>query len=167
MAMRILTTSVALASAMLLVGCNNNPQAVDSSSGAYREVSLPAELVAKARPWVADVPVPIGFDLDEGRSRNFAAAGARYVDHLYKGKANKFAVYRFYKRQMPISRWVLVTDRFAQGDITLDFEKETERCVVIISKGNIWHRTNVKVQLWTSGRIETPKQNEQKGKSGT
>jgi len=122
---RMLMTGMLAASAMLLGGCNDKPKAVDSSGGGYREVAAPTGLVAKAIPSIADVPEPIGFKLDERRSRYFAAAGARYVDHLYKGSADKWAVGRFYKRQMPVSRWVLVTDRFVQGGIILDFEKET------------------------------------------
>jgi hypothetical protein len=152
---RMLIAGVAVASVTLLGGCEK-PQTVDSAGGGYREVSAPTGLVAKARPSIADVPEPIGFKLDERRSRYFAAAGARYVDHLYKGRGDKYAVGRFYKRQMPISRWTLVTDRFVQGGIVLDFEKETERCVVQI----------IKVQLWTSGRIEGPGATVGKGKGG-
>ena len=163
---RILIAGVLAASATLLGGCNDKPQAVDSAGGGYREVSAPTGLVAKARPSIADVPEPIGFELDERRSRYFAAAGARYVDHLYKGRADKWAVGRFYKRQMPISRWVRVTDRFVQGGIVLDFEKETERCVIQIVKGSLFHPTYIKVQLWTSGRIEAPGAAAGKGKGG-
>ena len=162
---RMLIAGLLVASAMLLGGCNK-PQAVDSAGGGYREVSAPTGLVAKARPSIADVPEPIGFKLDERRSRYFAAAGARYVDHLYKGRADKWAVGRFYKRQMPISRWVRVTDRFVQGGIVLDFEKETERCVIQIVKGSLFHPTYIKVQLWTSGRIEGPGATVGKGKGG-
>jgi len=151
------------AGAALLLGCNGQNKPVETSGGAYTEVSPPAELVAKSRPPIADLPVPIGFDLDESRSRNFAAAGARYVDHLYKGSRDKFAVARFYKRQMPINRWTLVTDMFVQGDIMMDFEKDTERCRIVVSKGSLFHPVFIKVQLWTTGRIETPQ--ERSGKS--
>jgi len=144
-----------LAGLVLLAGCNNQPNTVDTSGGAYREVSTPVQLVAQARPPILDLPVPIGFRLDETRSRNFAAAGARYVDHLYRGSGDKFAVARFYKRHMPISRWVLVTDMFVQGDIMLDFEKESERCRIIISQGGLFNNCTIKVQLWTTGRIPT------------
>jgi hypothetical protein len=147
----------------MLAGCNGGGSG-QASDGAYREVSAPVELVAKSRPPIPDVPVPIGFDLDENRSRNFAAAGLRTVDHLYKGNADKFAVARFYKRQMPISRWVLVTDRFAQGDIILDFEKETEHCSIMIDEGDMWNSVFLKVQVWTSGRI--PESPETKSKPG-
>ena len=156
MAGRNLTTWLALAAAAWLCGCNNT-NTVDASSGAPREVQPAYELVAQSRPTIADLPLPVGFDLDEGRSRSFSAAGARYVDHVYYGKDDKFALARFYKRQMPVNRWTLVTDMFVQGDIMLDFEKDTERCRVIITETNkVFHPMSVKVQLWTSGRIESP-----------
>lgn len=164
MTLRILLASLFVAPVLLLAGCNSNSAPGATAGGAYREVSLPPELVARARPRIPDLPVPIGFDIDEGRSRDFAAAGLRWVDHVYKGKANKFAVQRFYERHMPIARWVLVTYRFVQGEITLDFEKETERCVITVAKGSLFHPTYIKVALWTSGRIETPKTNEGKPK---
>ena len=96
-----------------------------------------------------------GTQVDEGRSRDFAAAGARYVDHVYKGGADKFSTARFYKRQMPVRRWILVTSLFVQGDVMLDFEKETERCRVVITKSGLFRRTRINVQLWTSGQIQT------------
>ena len=136
-------------------GCSQS----GSSSGVAPEGSAPAgpvpELVAMSRPPIADMPVPIGFSLDEGKSRNFSAAGARYVDHVYKGRADKFAVGRFFKRQMPINRWTLVTDMFVQGDIMLDFEKDTERCRATVTDGS-FGSTIIKVAMWTSGRIRPP-----------
>ncbi|MCK4601387.1 MAG: hypothetical protein KAU28_02905 [Phycisphaerae bacterium] len=150
---------IALVAAAMLVaagGCNNDTRTIDASSGAPRQVEPFPELVARSRPPIPDLPMPIGFKLDEGKSRNFAAAGARYIDHIYKGKANKFAVARFYRRQMPTNRWTLVTDRFVQGDVILDFEKETERCYIVITKGSLFRPTRIKAQLWTSGRIEAP-----------
>jgi hypothetical protein len=111
-------------------------------------------MVALSNPPIPDLPIPLGFDLDESHSRSFSAAGARYIDHVYKGREDRFAVARFYKRQMPVNRWTLVTDMYIQGDIMLDFEKESERCRVIVTKGSLWHPTYIKVQLWTSGRIE-------------
>lgn len=164
MTLRILLASLFVAPVLLLAGCNRNSDPGGTAGGAHREVSFPPELIAKARPPVPDLPVPIGFDIDEGGSRDFAAAGLRWVDHVYKGKADKFAVRRFYKRHMPIARWVLVTLRTVQGEITLDFEKETERCVITITKGSLLHPTYIEMALWTSGRIETPKTNQGKAK---
>jgi len=148
---------VGLAALVLVVavaGCSRNTT-VNSSDGS-KSSEAPKPLVALARPRIPDVPVPIGFKIDKGRSRTFEAAGLRYADHVYKGRADGLAVRDFYSRHMPINRWVLVTRMMVQGEITLDFEKETERCRVVIAKGSWFHRTNIKVQLWTSGRIVGP-----------
>ncbi len=150
---RIIAVS-AVALLLLAAGCSQS-RTVDASGGAPREVQTIPELVAQSRPPIPDLPVPIGFSLKESKSRDFAAAGARYVDHVYRGGDDRFAVARFYKRQMPIARWTLVTSLFVQGEVMLDFEKETERCRVVITKGGLFHRTDVKVQLWTSGQIQT------------
>jgi hypothetical protein len=144
-----------LSAVMWACGCTKT-ETIDASSGAPRQMNAAPDLVAQSRPPIPDVPMPVGFELDQGKSRNFAAAGQRYVDHLYKGGSDKYAVARFYKRQMPVSRWTLVTDMFAQGNITLDFEKQTERCRITVYDGSLLHPTKVKVQLWSFGKVTTP-----------
>ncbi|MCK4625291.1 MAG: hypothetical protein KAV00_08280 [Phycisphaerae bacterium] len=156
--LRLTGLTLAAVLVMLSAGCSDSDKKLDTTSGGYREVAPPIELIAKARPPIHDMPIPIGFKLDENRSRNFTAAGARYVDHLYKGSADKWVVARFYKRQMPTNRWTFVTDIFAQGDLRLDFERETERCQIIIGKGSLFNPTYIKVQLWTTGRIVVPEE---------
>jgi hypothetical protein len=147
---------VAAALVAALAGCNSSGERVNVSPGDAGSAGPVPELVAMSRPPIADLPVPIGFNLDEGKSRNFTAAGARYVDHVYHGSADKFAVGRFYKRQMPVNRWTLVTDMFVQGAIMLDFEKDTERCRITVTESGLFRPTTMKVAMWTSGRIQTP-----------
>ena len=139
-----LAVCLLLASSLISAGCNQSGT-VESSGGALRQVSPPLELVARAHPPIVDLPVPIGFDLDEGRSRNFAAAGARYVDHLYKGGSDRFAVARFYKRHMPISRWVLVTDRsrnepLGGAEVAVSLAHEDKELAAFRGKspGDVW-----------------------------
>ena len=143
------------AGAVWMSGCNGNPQQMDSTAGSSRTPAPPRQLMALERPWIPDLPVPMGFKIDESRSRHFSGGAARYVDHLYKGGADKFDVARFYLQQMPIQRWVLVTEMFVQGDVSMDFKKESESCRVVVSDGGLWHSTYVKVTLWTTGRIES------------
>jgi len=159
--MLIPKTGLWLAAAMLVAGCGRG-QTVDASSGAPRQAPPATELIARARPPIPDLPVPIGFKIDEGKSRDYVLAGARFVDHFYKGNDDKLAVKRFYERQMPINRWMLVTAMFVRGEVMLDFEKETERCRVFITNGSLFHKTYVKIQLWTSGPIQTPTSDTQK-----
>jgi hypothetical protein len=47
---------------------------------------------------------------------------------------------------------------FVQGENIMDFEKDTERCRIVVTDGNWLHPTTIKVQLWTSGRIEPAKE---------
>ncbi len=151
--------TIGLAAALMLFavcGCEKkNDNMADSSTTANSEAVV--ELVPQLRPYIPDLPVPIGFDLDEGKSRAFTAGGARYVDHLYKGSDDKFSVARFYKRYMPSNRWTLTTDLFLHGSIILEYEKETERCDIEIGKGSLFHPTYIRVRLYTSRRIETGK----------
>ncbi|MHC4295178.1 MAG: hypothetical protein ACYSTL_06295 [Planctomycetota bacterium] len=157
---RIAIIKAGLVAALIFtVGCEGNvggSRTVDASSGAPREVQPSFELVATSRPPIPDLPVPIGFGLDEGKSRDYAFSGGRFVDHVYKGKGDKFAVKRFYERQMPINRWVLSTEMFIRGDISMDFEKETERCRIVVTGGGSFQSTYIEVQLSPSGRVESP-----------
>ena len=145
-----------LALSAALAGCGGSSTSIGAPTDGPSAVGPIPELVAMRRPPIEDLPVPIGFYLDENKSRNFSAAGARYIDHAFKGRSDKFAVGRFYKQQMPISRWTLVTDMFVQGDIVLDFEKDTERCRITVSEGGPFGSTRVKIAVWTSGRIVPP-----------
>ena len=146
---------VAAGSLVAWTGCGNRNEPAADATGSGAPNPVP-EVVAVARPPIPDLPVPMGFSLDEGKSRNFSAANARYIDHVYKGSADKFAVGRFYKRQMPVNRWYLVTDMFVQGNIMLDFEKNTGRCRVTVTDGSLFHPTVIRIALWTSGRIVSP-----------
>jgi len=134
------------------LGCNGTQKA-NRPPESNRVAPIP-ELRAQARPPIPDLPVPVGFRLDEGKSRTFEAGGARYIDHVYRGGSDKFTVARFFKKQMQISRWTLMTSMFVQGDIRLDFEKGAERCSITITDGDLFHKTHVNVQLWVSRPIQ-------------
>jgi len=142
--------------ALSLVGCNDRQQTIDTGSGAPRQMVSSRELVARARPPIPDIPIPMGFNLYEPQSRNVVAGGARWVDQVYRGRDNHFAIKRFYMRQMPVSGWQLMTDIYSQGVITLDFEKQSERCRVEISKGSLLKPIRIWIQLWPVGVIPPP-----------
>jgi len=146
---------VLCAAAMVcLCGCRKE-QTIDTSSGAPREVRPAGMLVAQAHPYVADIPVPLGFELEEKRSRNYDIATARLVDHVYKGDADKFSVKRFYEEQMPINRWTLVTSMFVTGEVAMDFEKDSERCRVVVTEEGLFNNTVIRVTLVTVGQVPT------------
>jgi len=161
-ALRIAIYVVAGAAAALSGGCNGNgrSQDINRTSGTVQAPRAVPVLRAQAKPKIPDVPVPVSFSLDESRSRNYDTGVARFVDHLYKGSKDKWEVARFYRNQMPVSRWTYVTDVFAQGVYTLEFEKGSERCVINIRKGSFiwyWHRTYIEVRVTTVGRISPPR----------
>jgi len=149
-----------------LAGCKGGSENVAAGGGQAGSVSGVQMLVPQARPPIGDLPVPIGFKLDENKSIDFIVAGSRFANHTYKGNADKLMVKRFYERQMPINRWTLTTAMFVGGDINLDFEKETERCRIIIKNGSIFHKTYILVRLWTSGPIRLPTTPTKQGKKG-
>lgn len=115
-----------------LVGCGGTGRTIATGS-APEEVQAPTELVAKNQPPISDLPVPLKMSLDQDKSRSWSAPGVRVVMHEYTGRADKWAVGRFYKRQMPLKDWKLVADRMLRGKVILDFEKGAERCVIEIS----------------------------------
>jgi hypothetical protein len=148
-------STVLLLAAAGLVGCNSG-STIDTGAGAPREVSAPSELVAQSRPPVPDLPVPLGFTLDQDNSRSFAGAGSRWVIHQYHGRANKWAIGRFYRRQMPINRWTLETDRMIQGTIFLDFSKGNERAVLMIRDRTWPWSEEIRVEVYSVGKVESP-----------
>jgi hypothetical protein len=153
--MRSQWTAALLATGLLVWACGCDVSQQSRAAGSNRPEPVP-ELVGQARPPVADLPVPLGFKLDQGRSRSFATGGVRWVDHVYKGSADKFAVARFYKRNMPISKWELMTDMFVQGKIILTFEKPGEASRVEIRDGDLFHSTYIETALWTKGQMAAP-----------
>ncbi len=106
------------------------------------------ELQAKARTHVTDVPVPNGFDLEEKRSRSYKnQGGLRWVDYLYEGRAEKFDIIRFYEKQMPVYHWDPQTTQTAQGQTSLDFTKEHERCRITVSGGGALSTTYIHISI--------------------
>lgn len=139
----------------LLAGCNGSLGAGDNGQDELSQGEL--VLMAESDTPIRDVPVPIFFKLDERKSRHYAAGNARYVDHYYRGRADKYAVVTFYRLQMARSRWVPVSDRGSGGVLTLDFDKGSERCVIRISdKFDLFRPTEVHLQMWTTGRLPPP-----------
>lgn len=147
----------ALAVLMTLAGCVRNDGLGGTAPTSTRATQGSLVLMVEPNAPIADVPVPISFRLNEGRSRDYAAGNARYIDHIYEGSADKYAVADFYRLEMARSRWELVTRRGNAGVIILDFEKESEQCVITISsRFHLLRPTQVHVEMWTTGRLPSP-----------
>lgn len=113
------------------------------------------ELGAQARSPLSDVPQPDGFELVELRSRSWRSGQNRFVDHMYEGRRDKFAVSRFYEKQMPIGGWAMESSQFLQGRGTMDFVKGEERCRITYYDEGLG-KTAILVAIWPMDRIGVP-----------
>lgn len=84
-------------------------------------------------PPLADVPVPVGFRLQERSCEDWSSGAIRYVRHRYLGKADKYAVRKFYREQMPLLRWSAVSEGQVSGRHTLRFKRPKESCTITVS----------------------------------
>lgn len=151
---------LSVATGLFVLGCGNS----QPSSAPPASPSGP-ELIPQVRSPIPDLPVPVGFSLNEDESRSIASAGMRFVEHVYTGKPDKYAAKRFYMANMPSNRWILINDVIANGEIRMEFEKDGrgERCTIIIGDnnllGSLFSPTKVKATVQTVGRVETPAAN--------
>lgn len=102
-------------------------------AGCSTRTDQSVRLSPSARPFESDIPVPVGFWLVEPASED-ASTGTRrlYLRHTYEGRDQKIAVRAFYREQMPLCRWVKVSDGNVKGEYTLRYEKGGESCTVQI-----------------------------------
>ena len=114
--------SVALAGLLMLVWGCQAPQRRESAG----------PLSPADHAYEPDIPLPEGFALQEQSSEDFLAGSVRYLRHRYAGPADKYAVRRFYRRQMPLVRWTPLSDSQVQGRYTMRFERSGESCTVRI-----------------------------------
>lgn len=157
MDVRVRTILAGVVLLLTVSGCVTN----GGSAGGSTAATQPKGLVPKRASPIPDIPVPIGFELDEGRSQSSdSGRGVRWVRHVYLGLADKFAVSRFYKQHMPEHGWVRQMDRMNQGTILLSFRNAdtNEICEVVISDTRSWMlpKTSIRVELVPAGQGEMP-----------
>ena len=112
---------VALGACLALCGCQ-----MSSPKQSMR-------LVPSPRPFEADIPVPAGFRFVEQASEDRSTGTTRlYLRHVYRGEGNKYEVRNFYREQMPLARWVKVSDGNVKGEYNMRFEKGLEACNIRI-----------------------------------
>jgi hypothetical protein len=105
-------------------------------------------LLASAKPYEADIPIPTGFKLVDEASEDRSTGMSRlYLRHLYRGQADKYAVRGFYREQMPLARWVKVSDGNVAGRISLRFEKGNESCTIDIREVPGHMRSTTEIQV--------------------
>ena len=147
---------VALVLLAVAGGCDNGNEAF-TSDDSLNAVDYDVLVETRSR-WIRDVPLPIGFELMEDRSLHFSAGDSRYIAHLYKGREKQRAVLAFYRGTMARYHWHLVSDDLTQGDITLDYRKGAEKCVIVIrGKGSLFSPTYIKINvMWTGSHVSAP-----------
>ena len=146
---RLAVTPVFAVSAVLAGGCESPPQRKDQA----------VRLIASSRPYEKDVPLPAGFKIVEPLMEDYSTGQSRtYLRHMYAGRADKFAVRRFYREQMPLLRWAKVSDGAIKGEFSMRFAKGNEVCMIDIhDKGTIFgKKTLVQVKVAQEQRGTTP-----------
>ncbi len=120
--------SVMIAALLFLCGCASFTNDPSSKAQGLLE---PAPIMR-----FSDIPVPAGFRLIAKDSYSFEATGVRVGVLRYQGKADPDLVVNFYKEQMAMCKWNLL-NIIEYGQRVLNFERETETCIVNVSaKGN-------------------------------
>ncbi|MDH3584222.1 MAG: hypothetical protein OER86_08405 [Phycisphaerae bacterium] len=115
--------------------------------------------MASSRTPVADIPVPVGFEMVEPISRNYLTSGSRIVDHTYRGKGDKLVVKNFYLKHMPIKGWTIRRLQMVRGIYRLNCEKGQETCDVTIDSlertfGGYLTTVTAHVQPMAQGQIK-------------
>jgi hypothetical protein len=94
-----------------------------------------AQLAVRTNPYIADIPVPRGFDRNEKESSYSHDGTARRVLELYEGHAQPLRVRNFYESNMPAGRWEKATESMLEGGIyTFQYKKGKEVCNITIRK---------------------------------
>lgn len=119
--MRLTVTLIGILTAAVAGGCHGTSAAVQ------RVVP-----VASTDPYEQDIPLPVGFVLADHSSEDWSGGSIRYLRHRYVGVADKFAIRRFYREQMPLLRWKAVGDSHVRGRIVMRFERGRESNTVTI-----------------------------------
>ncbi|MFH1062426.1 MAG: hypothetical protein V1747_06020 [Candidatus Omnitrophota bacterium] len=80
-----------------------------------------------------DLPVPAGFSMYRKESFIFQNNKTRMGTMSYTGNADIVAVIEFYKKQMALNQWNLLTT-VEFDKVVMSFEKDTEACIITIEK---------------------------------
>ena len=112
-----------------------------------RAVPREGSLVPSRHPFEVDVPLPAGLELVDQSSEDWSGGSIRYLRHRYRGRADKHAVRRFYREQMPLVRWTAVGDGCVSGRITMRFEKGRESCTLTIEDEVVGLSRRVAVEM--------------------
>lgn len=113
------------------------------------------KLIASPNPPVADVPVPIGFNIDLSHSQSTYVPGTnlRLVNQEYTGSDPRLSVARFYLSNMTASGWKTLQEVQNPQGIIISFSKAGEVCTVTIKHG--WFHTHLFISITPIGNATT------------
>lgn len=109
-----------------------------------------AQLAQRTNSYIADVPVPKGFERAVRESTYSSTPKARRILDVYEGGADPIKVRNFYKTYMPAQKWEFDDESLSGSIYTLNFTKGDEHCTVIIGKkneGGLFNPTEVRVKI--------------------
>ena len=94
----------------------------------------PTMLAQRAQPYVEDIPVPKGFELQLKKSAARRYPGGREIDHIYEGREDP--IRSFYEHYMPDSGWKLIDETLRKGDGVqlMTYRKGSEQCEIRIER---------------------------------
>jgi hypothetical protein len=115
----------ALAACLFAASCSGLSSAGESAK------PTPLEVAAQLR--FTDLPVPGGFKFLSSRSWDYERGTLRLCAHLYEGRARSADVAEFFRSQMPVSNWRLVSEHLDRGQRVMNFSKTNETCVIRIA----------------------------------
>ena len=110
-------------------------------------IGLEGALKPSRQPHEPDIPLPEGFRLVERSCEDWSSGPIRYLRHRYRGRAEKAAVRRFYRQQMPLVRWKAISDGNVHGRYTMRFERRTESCTITIEDATLGLSSRVVVDV--------------------
>ena len=115
-----------------------------------------AELAPSAQPYELDIPLPQGFALVDRSSESWSSGAIRYLRHRYVGRADKYAIRKFYRQQMPLVRWTALAESQVRGRYTLRFERAEESCTIVVADSGLrpFQRAVVDVIIGPTARHE-------------
>ena len=106
------------------------------AGGCTKNDTGPTMLAQRAQPYVEDIPVPKGFELQLKKSAARRYPGGREIDHIYEGREDPIAVRSFYEHYMPDSGWKLIDETLRKGDGVqlMTYRKGSEQCEIRIER---------------------------------
>ncbi len=92
------------------------------------------QLAVRTNRYVADVPIPEGFERNERESNYTTAADSRRILEVYEGSAPPIKVRNFFLTNMPASGWKFESESLEGSVYSLNFSKGREHCGVKVAR---------------------------------